>query len=114
MWSGPVSVAIYCYVGVNDFYLWKLLSIPRILTVQLPPTTTEVIPGGLEAFYDDGSTFAGDGNNHHQPTQQRTEDSAQEAESSTSLATAKPYDIENDNRSEVRDFFYPAENHALY
>jgi hypothetical protein len=75
---------------------------PRIGTVPLPP----VAPYSVE------STFPGDGNDRHQSAQ-RTDNSDQEAELSSSLATAKPKDIENETQSGVSEFFYPAEDRAL-
>jgi hypothetical protein len=56
--------------------------------------------------------FPGGGINYHQSTQQWT-DASVHAEESASLAPAKPKNIENNNQSEVSEFFYPAEDHAL-
>jgi len=59
-------------------------------------------------------TFPGGGINCHQSTTQWTDDSAQEAEESQSLADAKPEMIKNNVQPEVSIFFYPARNRALY
>jgi len=52
--------------------------------------------------------------NYHQSTTQWTDDLAQEAEESQSLADVKPENIKNDVQPEVSNFFYPARNRALY
>ena len=80
VWTNPVSVAISCCVGVNNFYLWKPLSTPRILTAQLHTAITEVIPGGPEDSHGDGNTFPGSGNDYHWSAQQQTDTLAHEAE----------------------------------
>jgi len=64
---------------------------PKIGTVPLP----FVLPGDITRSDGDNSFYGG--NDNHQ----------------TSLATAKPEIIENNTQSEVRDFFYPAEDRAL-
>jgi hypothetical protein len=61
---------------------------------------------------DENDNFPSGGISYHQSTQQRMDPSVR-AEASTSLALAKPVYAENNIQSEVSEFFYPAENHAL-
>ena len=67
---------------------------------------------GQEA-YDGGNDNGGEGN-VYPSVEEWTSVSAQVAETSTSLAAAKPDNIEDNVWSEVSDSFYPARNHALY
>ena len=92
--------------------MWKLPSTPPTLTVQ--PTTGVISGGPLEDSHGDGNTFPGGGNDYHRSTQEQMDTLVHEAESSASLATAKPIYTENNTQSEVSDLLYPTENRALY
>ena len=84
---------------------------PMLGPTPLPPT---------DPWYDDGGCFSGGfenfpgWGNSPQPALEGTNDSTQEAEASTSLAPAKPQNIENNNRQEVSCIFYPTRNRTLY
>jgi len=64
--------------------------------------------------YGEDDDFLGGEIDDHQSTEQWTDNFAQEGEMSTSLATTKPTNIENNSQSEVSHVFYPARNRALY
>ena len=95
---------------VNDestfCYLWKVPQKPRLGTVPLPPVTPSDDAWSLGAFYGGGS---GDYDGDDVEDEDRGNDDfpAKEAEDSTSLAAAKPQNIENNARLEVRFFFTP-------
>jgi hypothetical protein len=92
-------------------YPRKVSAAPRIETIYLPFMTLDDV---TENPYGSVDTFPGGGTNNHQSTQQWTEASVQQAEASTSLAAAKPINTENNNQSEVSNFFYPARDRTLY
>ena len=80
----------------------------------LPFVAPGEVVGSHESQQKFEYTFPDVGNDYHQSTLQWTDASGQQAETSTSLATTKPSLIEYETRPEVSDFFYPAEDHALY
>ena len=93
--------------------LWKPPPTPSVWTIPLPPTTPGVTSGSdYLGGYE--TTFLGGGNDHRQSTQEWTDALAQEAEASTSLAAAKPKDIQNNAQPGVGGFFYPARDRAVY
>jgi hypothetical protein len=101
------------------FHLWKIPPTPRLRAIPLPPVAPgydTLSHGGHYGGGDDreDDNFPGGGISNHQSAQQRTDTLVQEAESSTSLAAAKPDNIENNVQSEVSIFFYLARNRALY
>jgi hypothetical protein len=81
-------------------------------TIPLPP---------VYHWYDNGPRFSGGGDdsndddfpgggiNYHQSAQEWTGAFTQEAETSTSLAPAKPNHIENNVQAEVSNIFTPLE-----
>jgi len=92
----------------NFFHLDQIPPVPENSVVPLFPT-----PGGVSGI--DEYTFPGGGNDYHQSTDQWTDISGQEPEmSEQSLVTTKPRNTENETQQGVSDFFYPAEDHALY
>lgn len=100
VWSDPVSVAISCCLDVNNLYLWKPPSTPRIAAVQRSLMTLETVPRSHGDSRHGGDTFPGGGNNYHQHTPQWA---------STSSVIAEPNNTENRDRSEVSNFFTPPE-----
>ena len=87
---------------MNDWltpcYLWKIPQKPRLETVPLPPVTPSDDTWGLGGDYDGGEDDRGE-----------DDLPARNTEKSTSLAAAKPNNIENGARSGVRLFFTPPE-----
>ena len=84
------------------FHLRKILPIGAF---PLPQASPDNNPG----TYEDPDNFPGGGINNHQSAIQWTDNLVQEAESSTSLAAAKPENIKNNVWPEVSDFFTPPE-----
>jgi len=108
----PVSAVLYRFLRqilLNSFsYPHKVPKTPRLRTIPLPFVTSDDITGGHGNPYDT-TAFPGGGNNNHQSTQEWPDVSAQEAEASTSLASAKPTNTENNVQSEVSSIFTPLE-----
>ena len=104
--SGPLPGS-----GVDNSHLCKiqLLTAPRVGTIPLPLITiADNITGGHEIHYGGVDTFPSGGNDN-QSTQGWTDCFAQEAESSTGLAVAKPNNTDGNNQSEVSTRFTPPE-----
>ena len=89
-------------LGAGDFPacpLYDLPPAPGPRTIPLPPTSWGYLSDSYEAKDSDAHQFPLEGMGV----------SAQEAESSTSLAAAKPEIIENNDQSEVSNIFTPLE-----
>jgi len=112
VWMDPVSLVVCCCLDVNDLFLWKPPSTPRVFPNPLP----NMIPSNEVWGYEvcDGGNDGGGEGSVYLSAEERTNVSAQVAEMSTSLAAAKPENIKDNVWSEVSNFFYPARNHALY
>lgn len=85
----------------------------------MPPTNPDYNSWGHGDYLSGGGgdvgdgCFPGSGDNNHQSTEWRMDLPAQQAETSASLALAKPQNKERKDQSEVSIIFYHARNSAL-
>ena len=109
MWVDPERQALGAG-GSPTCNSYNLPPAPGSRTIPLPPASWGYLS---DSYQGENDNFPDDGTNNHQFPFERTDLLAREAtESSTSLAPAKPNNIENKNQSEVSSV-YPARNYAL-
>jgi hypothetical protein len=85
----------------------QIPSAPGPRTIPLPSVNQGYFSGDGDGVQDEYVNFPGSGTYNGQSPLEETDILAQEVEASTSLAPAKPNNVENNNRSEVSSVFTP-------